>query len=209
MGQEERDHYLGRLFGLAAVLKVTSLRQGRTDRSEWIRVVDIVLELAKEKTWLREECVWALHATMCDCQHMPYKGGITEVIIERLCASQLARSPEGVAIWLSARYWFYPGVSLPEEPWRGLDPLHVKNVGMLAPIMREASFPAEVEAEGDEHKLQQRGMWKARPNYAWLIILATLYRDVSDNGRLTFRSFWRRVVDGRYSPSNVEIPSQS
>ncbi|KAI9788137.1 MAG: DNA-directed DNA polymerase [Peltula sp. TS41687] len=194
-GQEERDHYLGRLFGLQAILAATVVRYHQNSKAQWKQLLDAIFELARKKSWLREECGWIVYKTLQDSQGSPWGKDLAEVAIDRICASQVARTPEGVAIWLAARS-LHPDLLLPEQPWRHQDPLYVKNSTALAQVMRESSSGSGSQGDREDLKLQPKGMWSSRPNFAWTVILKELYAISSKKKRLSFGSFWQEVVDG-------------
>lgn len=195
--QEERDHYLGRLFGLQAILVATVVEKRQNAGAEWIQLFDAIFELAIKKSWLREECGWIIYNTLehSKVQVSPWGNDLAQVAIDRLCESQMARTPEGVAIWLTTRSSFR-NVILPKQIWHCQDPLHVKNSSVLAQVMRESSYGSSSQTDGEDNRLQQRGMWNSRPNFAWTVILREAYLSRGEEKRLGFRSFWQVIVDG-------------
>ena len=62
--KEERDHHLGRLFGLKAVVTSGILFERGSTSGQWTEIVDLLLELAKKKPWLREECGFVIYAAI-------------------------------------------------------------------------------------------------------------------------------------------------
>lgn len=172
--------------------------------AEWIVLLDAIFELARKKSWLREECGWIVYKTLQDSLVSPWGKDLAEAAIDRLCIGQMARTPEGVAIWLTGRA-LYPDIHLPEQPWRHQDPLYVKNSTALAQVMRESSYGSGSQTDREDHKLQQKGMWNSRPNFAWSVILKELYLSSLKKKRLTFSSFWQVVVDGPLDQSPFNL----
>ncbi|KAI9673909.1 MAG: DNA-directed DNA polymerase [Caeruleum heppii] len=199
-GQEARDHRLGRLFGLEAIVKSEIVFQPGCCEERWKPVVDLLLDLGTEKTWLREECGWIIYEAL-------RKNGSTdetrihaESAVERLCEKQVAMTPEGVAIWLKV-HELYPDIRLPKRPWRHRDPLEARNLDELARVLKEASAE-EFPSSKSDGKDQQRGMWTPKLHFAWGVILERLYttdKSLLDfapkKGALTLTRFWQHVVD--------------
>lgn len=200
MIQEERDHYFGRLFGTEAIIKSSILFDASESNGHWEQVLDIIYEVAKKKPWLREECGWILYGAVQLLDRQNCDPNYARLMIDRLCSNGLAKTPEGLSLWLSIKSSF-PTVNLPKGIWRQEDPLDIKERLALAKVLKEASEPTESRngAEGNH----QKGMWNSKLHFAWDIILAHFferqYRDPSKpSKRLNFHNFWVDVVDGMY-----------
>ena len=126
-----------------------------------------------------------------------------ETAVELLCSNDLARSPEGVAIWLTVKDLF-PAAKLPSGVWQYDDPLHVKEKRTLSKVMKEAwvSDPS-VEGLGNT---RVPGVWNSKLHFAWDAILVRLYSQGDNKAgksakpestRASFIDFWTEVVDGR------------
>ncbi|KAL2827137.1 putative DNA polymerase V [Aspergillus cavernicola] len=197
-GQEQRDHHFGRLFGAEAIIKSTILFSPKALFSEWTQVLELVFELAKKKPWIREECGWIIYRCIYDfSQKADTK--IIEMAIEHLCSKDLARTPEGVAIWLAAKDRF-PGISFPSKIWKHDDPLDSKERTQLAKVMKESSNN-ESEGQG-EGAAKQSGVWISKLHFAWDAVLKILNampaKESKSKGsatRLSFADFWTEVVD--------------
>ena len=178
-------------------MKAVLLVQRETSKAEWIQVLDLIFDLARKKSWLREECGWIVYMALQESKKVAHGKAFSEAAVEKLSTSFIAASPEGVVIWLAARS-LYPASILPKRPWHRQDPLHVKNSGTLAKIMGESSPAPGSGKDGEDQKSQQRGMWNSRPNFAWTVIFHHLYQNSSDKKRMNFASFWQIIVDGMY-----------
>ncbi|KAI9838516.1 MAG: DNA-directed DNA polymerase [Sclerophora amabilis] len=204
--QEERDHCLGRLFGLEAVLDAGVLFiSGSTEQSQR-DVVSLVLELAKKKSWLREECGWILCKAVRANPQTPFGESFARTVVEQICEKDLAHTPEGVAIWLSIQSR-YPDIRLPKSPWHHRDPLHPKNMTTLPAVMKESSQPVELANEKEE---QQRGMWNSKPHFSWDILFDRLsqrterQREGSSKSKcVSFSEFWNAAVDNNLFAANA------
>lgn len=125
-----------------------------------------------------------------------------EAAVERLCSHDLARSPEGVAVWLAAKDMF-PKAELPSKVWKHDDPLDPKERGSLSKIMKESS--AE-QTDGENKGNKSSGVWNSKLHFAWDAVISRT-SDVARDGskpksksaRLSFVDFWTEVVDSKLS----------
>jgi len=205
-GQDERDHYFGRLFGAEAIVKSRLLFQAR-DLVQWKRLLDIICGIALKKPWLRQECGWVLYTCVVSSSTDLLFEDFAIDMVEKLASHQLIRTPEGVAIWLATTKAF-PHAKLPKHIWKHGDPLAKKDVGTLADILKDAR--AQPKQAQDGFGAQGSAMWFASLHFSWDVVLAELYMDGGKSGdgragadgkaaskRLSFEVFWNVVVDGK------------
>ncbi|KAJ5533166.1 hypothetical protein N7494_009718 [Penicillium frequentans] len=192
-GQEQRDHHFGRLFGAEAIIKSTVLFQPGIPFEYWTKVLILIFDLAQTKPWIREECGWILYRCVYDLSARDMDAKFVEAILEGLCTHEVARSPEGVAVWLAAKDMF-PKVNYPSKVWKHDDPLDTKERNSLSKIMKESS--AE-EAQG-ESKAKNSGVWNSKLHFAWDAVISRTGesdKSKSKSSRLSFSDFWTEVVD--------------
>ena len=162
----------------------------------------MIFDLAKEKPWLREECGWILYCCINDL--VSSKSGVkfVEATLDHLCSSGLARTPEGVSIWLAAKDAF-PHAKFPRDIWKHDDPLDSREKRGIAKAMKE-SFAPDDEAPKEGRKVKLSGVWTSKLHFAWDAILARIYdlqpvkeqpKAKSKPSRLSFVDFWIEVVD--------------
>ncbi|KAL4867304.1 hypothetical protein BDV12DRAFT_122861 [Aspergillus spectabilis] len=203
--QEHRDHHFGRLFGAEAIIKSGILFSTGDFIAEWTKVLELVFELAKKKPWIREECGWIVYRCVYDLSAQKADAKFVELALENLCSYDLARTPEGVAIWLAAKERF-PGIKFPSKVWKHDDPLDSKERNQLVKAMKESSN-GESEGEGGA---QPSGVWNSKLHFAWDAALTSLSsvptKDSSKSkGRLGFVDFWTEVVDnGLFASASSE-----
>ncbi len=186
-GQDERDHYFGRVFGAEAIIQ-SDILQSSSDRTQWQRLLDIVLSMSHKKPWLRQECGWILYV-FANLATSPDKQPFVEDIIRAMKARGLIRTPEGVAIWLAARR-NYPKADLSGQCWKHRHPLAQKEIKFLPQIMKD-SRSGHVE---DDHQSQGSGTWSPTLHFAWLVVLQNLW-DSTHSDLMSFADFWKAVVD--------------
>ncbi|KAL4877544.1 DNA polymerase phi-domain-containing protein, partial [Aspergillus karnatakaensis] len=207
-GQEQRDHYFGRLFGAEAIIKSGVLFGSGKYIAEWTKVLELVFELAKKKPWIREECGWIVYRCIYDLSAQKADGKFVEIALQHLCSNDLARTPEGVAIWLAAKERL-SGISFPSKVWKHDDPLDVKERNQLVKAMKESS---NSENEGDGGA-QPSGVWNSKLHFAWDAALNSLSsvpakessKSKGSASRLSFIDFWTEVVDnGLFASASSE-----
>jgi DNA polymerase phi len=185
-GQEEKDHFLGLLFGLQSFVRAKVLFG---DETRWNVVLEKLLELAKKKPWIREECGWVIVEALAQMHQTQ-----AEHTLELLHDAGLALSPEGVGIWLTAKSRF-PDMKFPTKPWgQSGNPLeHLKS---LAKALKESS-----NEDGSEKTQQakQTGNWNPQLHFVWKVILAqyaAAAKDKKHGIKSEFENFWKVAVDG-------------
>lgn len=185
-GQEERDNYLGKLFGIECFVRAHILFK---DDAKWELVLAMLLKLGYKKVWLRSQCGWVIVQAL---QQMEQKK-MAITTLERIAAAGLAKTSEGVAMWLAALSRF---PDLKVKPWT--HPLHAKSLGDLTAVLKE-SFQHQGQDQGGQNhppasNKRKTASWSAQLHYAWDFILAHYAGDrVSAD---SFELFWSRVVDG-------------
>ena len=182
-GQEERDHFLGQLFGLECFVRsgILSKNSGR-----WNQVLDLLLALGNRKIWLRSPCGWVIVQALELLEQAD-----VEASMEKIAKMGLAKTPEGVAVWLTALKRF-PEVKV--KPWR--NPLSTKSLGDLALIMKETFQASDPANDAKQHHQKKQAIWTAQLHFVWDTLLsAYIGGDASKTEGLAH--FWARVVDGK------------
>lgn len=187
-GQEEKDHWFGLLFGLQSFVEAKVIFRGQEDR--WNRVMELLLKLGEKKPWIRENCGWVMvQAT----QQMTEKSQ-AEATIKALCDAGFAASPEGLAVWLTARSRF-PDMDLPSKPWGSSGSPH-DHLKTLAKSLKESV------SSSDDGKTQQQmklnPTWNPKLHFVWDLVLSPFIQDAgsgADGVEAKFSNFWKLVVD--------------
>ena len=155
---------------------------------------------------MREECGWILYKSIGSLK--TYDNGITyaQILIDKLNAHGLAKSPEGIALWTGIRSNF-PSVILPRSVWHKQDPLHRKEKATLANIMKDASTVGPLQAETTS-KVAKNTTWSSSLHFAWDIILASLIQQdhanqVNSVQTTNFADFWTEAVDSELLSLNL------
>lgn len=205
MVQEERDHHFGRLFGAEAIIKSGILFQSDVDENIWAQVLDMICELANKRPWLREECGFVLFNAIKIVRDQESK--YAQMIIGSLQSKGLAKTPEGIAIWLAAKIEC-PMVRFPRHVWKHDDPLYRKEKSTVARILNEGNVTDTV-SDGAEAKAFQKGAWSTKIHFAWDVILARLLhiglQKVPKAAKtMSFAEFWEECVDSK-SPQNRRL----
>jgi DNA polymerase phi len=183
-GQEERDHAFGLLFGLQCFVRAKMLF--RIGGERWEKPLEMLLQLAEKKTWMREECGWIIVEALPQMEQKH-----AEDTVQKIYDAGLASTPEGVGLWLVARERF-PGMNFPDKPW-GEDGNPLEHMKALSRALRECADDTEVP------RAKKTGHWNPKLHFVWHL-LADILMDGISNGDTRvysqFECFWKVAVDG-------------
>lgn len=182
-GQEERDHYLGQLFGLECFV---SSRVIFAEPTRWNMVLDLLLKIAQRKVWLRSQCGWVVVQAL---QQMDQKAA--EATLQQIVDANMAKTADGVAFWITA-VSRYPGIKV--KPWKH-HPLATKTLGDLASVLKESFNESSKDPNDKKGNAPKQANWTAQLHFVWDIILA--YYAGEGVKADEFDQFWQRVVDGK------------
>lgn len=184
-GQEERDIFLGQLFGLECFVKSRTLF---SDPSRWNTILEELLKLSNKKVWLKSQCGWVLVQALQQMDQAQAKA-----TLERLSNAGVAKTAEGVAVWMVALSRF---PDLQVKPWQ--HPLARKTLGELAAILKE-NFNETSKDSSSNSRNNQQATWTAQLHFVWDLIL-NHYLQNGESEVEEFAHFWGRVVDGEFLP---------
>lgn len=160
--------------------------------TEWEKVLNLIFQLATETLWLRRECGVTLYETLLTLSQIPdVDAQYATLLMSKLDEYKLTKTPEGLAIWLTAVRLF-PALSLPKGVWNHNDPLSGNDRAVVAKVLRDNSTdePGAVRATGAA---------QTSPSFAWQIVLTQLYgRQKSSKKDNDFDKFWIEAVDSAY-----------
>ncbi|EEY18920.1 conserved hypothetical protein [Verticillium alfalfae VaMs.102] len=178
-GQEERDFYFGKLFGLDCFVRAGFLDD---DLDKWDNILQQLLDLADKKVWLRSHCGWVV------MQAVPkLKADVVASIIQKLKAAKWTKTPEGVGIWLAALE------THPELDGQGVEnPLDPKVLPNLPAILKDSVSGEEAEEESAAKTKKKTANWSHQLHFVWPYLLGYY---VSKGAVTDFVAFWRRAVD--------------
>lgn len=181
-GQEERDHYLGQLFGLQCFLESGILL---VDKPKWMRVLGLLLKLAKKKVWMKSQCGYVIARALREMDE-----SLANTTLGKLLEMGMERTPEGVAIWIVA-YEKYP-----DSAWK--NPLATKNIATLGHILLEKK-----SAQNEETRSITQANRTTQLHFVWDMIADYYIRlaQMSDKQGQQFKTFWSKVVDGMSASS--------
>ena len=159
---------------------------------QWSRVLRIVVGLARDKLWLREECGFLLYRILpllCS-QRKEFAQTLLDKVLEP--ETGLLETSEGVAIWLEAQDQSCE-LKLPKKIWHHQAVLSRKESAHLIRIIVKSSK----ESEG-AHPPGPKAMWRPHVHFVWDAILSRLLNplDETKHKLLTFKQFWKAAVDG-------------
>lgn len=178
---EERDRWLGRLFGLKAIIMSGCLFQvgegGVSQERELRTVMCEILDLGREKSWLREPGMWTVVAAARKFGwEKNYVGMVWKMVVER----GLAKTSEGVGVWLCfdelCPREVEDGKVWGEGRW---GPLVGRNLPLLARVLKESGAAGGGERDsggGKQGKGKKggkgsgvggKGVWNPKLHWVW------------------------------------------
>ena len=163
----------------------------------WDELLDHIYGMARDVPWLREECGLILVEAVKSLKSRTELEECVQGLIQRLDFFKLTNTPEGVAIWMTAKAHY--GHLLPKNVWHSNDPLSKKERSRLAKILKE-DF-RNVSQDGKDEGVKNAGA-NDNPIFTWDLVHSTiLLRDDVHGGKLEsaqpeFPQFWIDVVDG-------------
>ncbi|KAI0456479.1 DNA polymerase phi-domain-containing protein [Xylaria acuta] len=184
-GQEERDCYFGRLFGLQCFVEAKILF---ADSTRWPKALELLLETAQKKVWIRSHCGWVI----VECLPQMGQEG-AEAALQKFSDMGLGKTAEGIGIWLRARSC-YPSIKVPTKPW--VDPLSPAALPEVARVLKE-NVANDTGEDAAAPKLKQSN-WTAQLHFVWDLILATLLEsNTTDKKSIKEQTklFWTTVID--------------
>ena len=116
-----------------------------------------------------------------------------ENLLRMFDSNGLSKSPEGIAIWITARS-IYPEIQVPKKVWKNGDPLHRKERTSLARALKETS--SNEDSKDVKKNDVQRGTWVPRLHYAWEVVFEELLK--TEPSRMEFSDLWVEAVDSKY-----------
>ena len=167
----------------------------------WSSILDIVYDLAKKKSWLKEECGFILFNSIQILKGKDPK--YAQLIIDKLQANGFSKTPQGLAVWIGAQAEF-PSIDFPQGVWHHQDPLNRKERSKLARILMEA--PAvNLPHNENESEVAAKGAWTTKLQFAWDVILAELLnirpqglqKNTKPAKRIRFAEFWEECIDSK------------
>ncbi|TDZ25800.1 DNA polymerase V [Colletotrichum orbiculare MAFF 240422] len=198
-GQEERDLYFGRLFGLECFVSARILFGDGEGPDRWNEILRLLVRLGDRKVWLRPQCGWVIAQSLQQLDR-----GRVEMVLQQLVELGWAKTPEGVGIWLIALDHFPELKGVNADKGSQHHPLSSRNLGDLAAILRESGSGEElVQKEVDKERQRNRGARNKQPNwtpqlhFVWDLIVLHFKRLGSEHAD-EFRAFWKRVVDDNF-----------
>ena len=164
-------------------------------------MLDVVLSLAKKKSWLRELCGWTLYQAIDIIKQLPNSKSFLKTISKRLPQDGFATTAEGVAIWLKVLH-LDVDVKMPKGIWKKKNPLHSKEISRLTAVLNE-SLSTEKSTE-EPKAFKSRGTWSMNVHFAWTEVITHLLtqrrqqqQPEQEKAReILFEEFWAVAVDG-------------
>lgn len=115
------------------------------------------------------------------------------LLLAKLHEFKLSKTPEGLAIWITASSLF-SGLVFPKGVWNHNNPLSGKERTVVAKVLRDNSSPSE----DDSNAAKNTGAAQTSPSFAWQVVLNKLYETNDNKGQEEFEKFWIEAVDSEF-----------
>lgn len=161
----------------------------------WANVLEQLFKLAREKPWLREECGLILCEAVKAIAQEKGEQRLAKQIVDGTCSGGLAKTPEGVAVWLTVQAAF-PDMELPQGVWHKEDPLSTKERQALANVMKE-NFAKSADGTTENGKKVKSGSSQTTLNFAWDVVITSFLQKYVE-ARPKFANFWIDIVDSEF-----------
>ncbi|KAI0831759.1 DNA polymerase phi-domain-containing protein [Trametes gibbosa] len=204
-GQEERDVYFARLFGLTAVIQSGLLLRDSTlpssstaasDLDSYTQLLNELLALGEKKSWLRESAWWsiALAVTALTASEVSWKDRGVDATISAIYSEAKTWTPEKVALTVKLQA-AYPARDWKKQlapTFKNPDLLSTGNLATLARILKESDADEDQEAD-----VPKSGSWKPQVHFVWDMLLdQVLSKGAGPRApKGSFPEFFRIVVD--------------
>lgn len=187
------------------MIKSTILFHDSNGFESWSQVLDLILELAKKKLWLREECGWILYCAIQNVGKGGYDSKYVQQIVDKTQDNAIIKTPEGIALWIVTSLEF-PQVKLPQGIWLNENPMHRKEKAKLAAILKETSSTS-LNHNGGDSNFFQNGVWTPKLHFAWDVVLGRVFgmKSLESSEDLDLLSFWDECVDSRYNVGSLIV----
>ncbi|KAH9857639.1 DNA polymerase phi-domain-containing protein [Lenzites betulinus] len=204
-GQEERDVYFARLFGLTAVIQsglllrestLPSSSTAASDLASYEELITQLIAVGEKKSWLRESAWWsvALAVTALAASEVSWKDEALDATISAIYSEAKTWTPEKVALTVKLQ------AAHPSRDWKkqlaptfkNPDLLSTGNLATLARILKESDADEDQEAD-----VPKSGSWKPQVHFVWDMLLDQVLSKGADPraSKGSFPEFFRIVVD--------------
>lgn len=206
---EKREHILGKLTALRAVVHAGLLFREKVDSDAVNKFLKVTTDVAHKSPSLQEQCgsLWAdyvIHAATNDAT------ATVEHLLDHLQRTDRLHTPEGVAVWLRAQS-LTPNIRFPKGIWHDNNPLDPKE-SVDGPRLRDTLGLKRYQENGEggsEHASKTSGLARRSPHFVWTVLLESLFvrskksrkhaedgTGVSSRTNETFARIWVSQVDG-------------
>lgn len=213
-GKDERAAVFGKLFAFQTLINSKIIFNSEyTSKDDLAKFTEQLLNLATQKSWLRETVVFTLCRFIEECD---LDDKLCIQILQQVNDLGLNISSEGIAIYLtipsSLRVKNASKIQNVKSNWKNSDPLSKGNTSVLAKALKDVEV---VNAEED-NKNKQKGSWSPKIHFVWDILLNKLLEEsdrshetpskkrklsknkaqkVEDDDKIQLKEFWKVVVD--------------
>ena len=165
----------------------------------WQQLLDLIIDLFKEKPWIREQCGFVLYNAIRTLRND--HDDFAQTLIDKLHESHLCKTPEGLAVWIAAQTEC-PSLLFPKGVWHQDSPLNAKETLVVSKVLREGTC---IQVDRDDEsgaptQSEYQPNWSNKVHFAWNVIFSCLIhrnptQQVKTGTPTTYPEFWRECVD--------------
>lgn len=178
------DPALGRLLGVRSFVQSEILSK---DAQRWKELLPLLLELATKNSELQLAC----GSIIADAVEALDQSD-ANLTIDAVSESSVAKTPEGLAIWVAA-LGQHPG--LKSKTWK--KPVSAKSSSGLTTTLKESA--TKVLNENGPGTDTGKSTWTSPLHFVWAK-LAAYFGKLGDDALKDFTSLWTPVVEGKFPP---------
>ncbi|KAF3066520.1 DNA polymerase V [Daldinia childiae] len=165
------------------------------EESRWLKVLDLLLDMAEKKVWMRSHCGWVIVESLSQMGQ-----GRAEATLQKLSDIGLGKTAEGIAIWMKAQSC-YPNLKTPANPWH--DPMNPSVLSEVARVLKDNV--AQDNGEDAAITKTKQGGWSAQLHFVWDLLLETFLNQETGGkqSKDQLKLFWTTVIDDSLFSKNA------
>lgn len=191
--QERRDYLIGRVTAYGAFLQSQALFVPNGEIEAVTKIAEALCEISRKEKSLRQECGHVLFEAVRSLGvHAERDQPYAQAILGKVVEAGLAKTPEGVAIWIETAANF-TSLKLPKDVWKHKDPLHKKELQTTFSILKQNLMIDPNEAEGAGKSQLGARQYRAHFTFSAILSHLKLRGDIALAER-----FWKDVFDDNF-----------
>jgi DNA polymerase phi len=197
-GQEERDMFFARLFGLYALVRSEMLSRDEVSaEADAKRVISILWSMANRKSWLTESVAKTTmeYIHIVSMSSLSWKGSFSRWLLERICEEK-SITVDHVAVFMAVQKWLpeaFTSKSQRLPHFASQEVLTLPNLPLLARLVKDARIQ-EGQADASTEINATSSAGSMQPHFVWDLMLSA-YLNANEKKKVSFEELFRHLVD--------------